>query len=116
MDKRIEYLGKQGCNIKEALDRMFNDEEFYLECLMEIPDDQNFNILRSALENHDTQTAFDAAHTLKGVLSNLSLTPLYNKIVEIVEPLRAGNDNELIPKFNELFEMKNKLGDILKEG
>ena len=36
--------------------------------------------------------AFEAAHSLKGVLGNLSLTPLYDKVCEITELLRAGED------------------------
>ncbi len=37
----------------------------------------------------DLTGAFEAAHTLKGVAGNLGLTPLYEAVCAIVEPLRS---------------------------
>ena len=51
--------------------------------------DQNLQKLGDALEGGDMQAAFEAAHTLKGVVGNMGLTPLYQAVCAIVEPLRA---------------------------
>ncbi|MBR5658308.1 MAG: Hpt domain-containing protein, partial [Lachnospiraceae bacterium] len=45
----------------------------------------------------DLKGAFEAAHALKGVLGNLSLTPLYEIVCEITELLRAQTDTDYLP-------------------
>ena len=113
MDKRIEMLQEWGCDIKDAMERMMDDEDFYIECLEDIPPDPNFLRLTEALNNKNIEEAFNSAHTLKGVLINLALTPMYNKVVEIVEPLRTGFCKGLIEKNEELLAMREKLAAIL---
>ncbi|MDD3194048.1 MAG: Hpt domain-containing protein [Oscillospiraceae bacterium] len=115
MDARIEKLHDWGCDTNAAMDRMLGDEDFYLECLCSIPADKNFELLTAALERQDVQTAFECAHTLKGVLANLGLTPMYQKTIEIVEPLRAGDSRALLGKAAALTEMKNHLAEILQK-
>lgn len=115
MDKRIEMLGVWGCDIKGAMARMLDDEEFYLDCLESIPEDANFEELKETVKAKDAKRAFDCAHTLKGVLANVGITPMYEKAVEIVEPLRAGECENLEGKVEELLAMKNHLAEILKQ-
>ena len=88
MDKRIIILEEKGCDIRGALRRMLDDEDFYLECLTSVCSEENFYVLRQRLIDGQTKDAFDCAHALKGVLANLGLTPMFDKVVEIVEPLR----------------------------
>ena len=57
--------------------------------------DPAFETLGRALDEENAADGFDAAHSLKGILANTGLTPLYNTIVRIVEPLRAGKVNGL---------------------
>lgn len=115
MDKRIEEINNLGCDTDEAMKRMLNDEEFYIECLNGIIEDENFDKLKSALENHEIKKAFDAAHTLKGVLANLGLTNMYNIVYDVVESLRAGNDENLLPRVDEIYRMKSQLKEILSK-
>ncbi|MBQ6499737.1 MAG: Hpt domain-containing protein, partial [Ruminococcus sp.] len=74
----------------------------------------NFEKLKSALDNGDLDTAFEAAHALKGVLGNLSLTPMYNKSVEITELLRKRTDMDYTPLVEELLTMKSELEALCK--
>lgn len=113
MDMRIEALRDWGCDIDGAMERMLDDEQFYLECLREIPGDPNFASLTKALSEGNAKDAFNSSHTLKGVLINLGLTPMYDKTVEIVEPLRAGRIKEVMRKNAELERMRQKLANIL---
>lgn len=53
--------------------------------------DKSFEDLTEALNSGDTEAAFRAAHTLKGVCANLALTKLYNSACEITEMLRSEN-------------------------
>ncbi len=48
----------------------------------------SFEKLQTALANGNLKEAFDAAHSLKGVLGNLALTPLFNPVNEMTELLR----------------------------
>jgi HPt (histidine-containing phosphotransfer) domain-containing protein len=88
----IDDLREYGANVDEGLGRCFGNAEFYLKLVNMIRDDQGFDKLRAALEQKDYKTAFDAAHTLKGVLGNLSLSPMYDPVSEITELLRKETD------------------------
>src|SRR5574344_2107018 len=77
--------------MKGAADRFLHDETFYLDCLVQALNDVNFEYLGNALKQKQTNTAFDAAHSLKGVIGNMGLTPLYQPLIEIVEILRKGS-------------------------
>lgn len=115
MSQLQNALNAWGCDVKGAMERMVNDEAFLAECLQDVAKDRNFAVLKSALDNGDIPMAFDAAHTLKGILANVGLTPMYEKVVEIVEPLRVGSNRDLSAEYAQLMEMKEHLLQILKE-
>lgn len=54
------------------------------------PLDDSFPMLAAALERGDVQTAFRAAHTLKGVAANLGLERLRALASDMTECLRSG--------------------------
>ena len=113
MDKRIERLHAMGCNTAEALERMADDEAFYMDCLQEALKNPGFEGLERALAAGDTAAAFDCAHALKGVLGSVGLTPMFKKTTEIVEPLRAGRCDGLGGKLAELMEMRLRFGEVV---
>lgn len=115
MSKMLEALDAWGCDVNGAMERMTDDEEFYAECLRDVANDPYFAVLKDALKSGNRSAAFTAAHTLKGVLANVGLTPMYQKVVEIVEPLRAGRPDDLTSAYNELMQMKEKLEAILTQ-
>ena len=66
--------------------------------------------LKKALANDDLDKAFQAAHALKGVLANLSLTPLFDIDFEITELLR----NRTKMDYSEYLEKyENKYSELL---
>ena len=66
--------------------------------------------LKKALANDDLDKAFQAAHALKGVLANLSLTPLFDIDFEITELLR----NRTKMDYSEYLEKyENKHSELL---
>lgn len=77
--------------------------------------DKSFSDLTEKLEAGDTQGAFAAAHTLKGVALNLNLEGMLNPIYAVVEPLRAGNLNEAEENFPALKAAYEKVSDTLSE-
>lgn len=115
MSEMIETLRKAGCDVDGALDRCLQDEEFYLSLLSQSVEDEAFDKLGNCLKEHKVQEAFDCAHTLKGIMSNMGLTPVYNIVVKIVEPLRKGDDTGLEPVFDELMVEIDKFRVLLKD-
>ena len=59
-------------------------------------DDRSFPDLQTALEEGSRESAFRAAHTLKGVCGNLSLSKLMNSASKLTELLRS--ETEAIPE------------------
>ena len=89
----VKKLHDFGVNTDEGLSRCINNEAFYLRLVNKVLDDAaSFDRLAAAVESGDKKAMFEVAHSLKGVLGNLSLTPLYEPTSEMTELLRAGED------------------------
>ncbi len=77
-----------GGNYEEAFNRLRSDDRL-IKFLNKLPDDPTFGMLEGALDTGDAELAFRAAHTLKGVGLNLSLTDLYESASALTESLRG---------------------------
>lgn len=95
MGTLVEKVRTYGADVSGAMERFLDDEDLYEKCLLTFVDDESFAGLKEAIDNKDYEQAFNCAHTLKGVAANLGLTPLYDAIVGIVEPLRAKDYSDL---------------------
>ena len=84
----VVSLKAWGANAEEGLQRCMNNEGLYLKLINMFLDNNSFNELKDALAHDDLDRAFQASHALKGVLGNLSLTPLFDIIFEVTELLR----------------------------
>ena len=74
----------------------------------------NFKTLEEAIAANNLDSAFEAAHSLKGVLGNLALTPVYEPVFEITELLRAKSDVDYGPYLNKISEKKTELEKLLQ--
>lgn len=72
--------------------------------LLKFPADESFHELEKAMQEKDYETAFRAAHTLKGVCQNLSLTKLYRSSAAVTEALRSQDGVEATRLFPQLRE------------
>ena len=115
MSELLSGLQGWGCDVSGAMERMLGDEEFYMACLHLTVTDGEFDKLGQALERNDARAAFDAAHTLKGVLSNMGLTPLYDCVSAIVEPLREGRFDDTAEEYARLLVRRAELSALLGE-
>lgn len=96
------FLSKLGCSaIAQTKERFLDDSEFYLQATAEMLSDPGFERLGEQLRNGDVKDAFDTAHMLKGITANCGITPLYEMIVQLVEPLRRGSAN--MPALNQMY-------------
>jgi HPt (histidine-containing phosphotransfer) domain-containing protein len=89
----INDLQGLGVNTDEALKRFMNNASLYERMLGKLPKNVRELEVMPCLTTQDYDKALQNAHTLKGVMGNLSVTPLYNGYSEIVTLLRA-NDPE----------------------
>lgn len=83
-----EKLEAYGVDVAATMERVANSEQLYLKCLDIFIEDTNLDKLKSAIEQGDWRSAFEAAHALKGVSANLGLQPFLDRICAMVEPLR----------------------------
>ncbi|MBQ9443461.1 MAG: Hpt domain-containing protein [Lachnospiraceae bacterium] len=88
----IETLREYGADTDEAVARCLGNEEFYLKLVKQFLNDEHFDKLKEALAAGDQDEAFSMAHALKGVVTNLSLTPLAEPVADITEALRAKDE------------------------
>jgi HPt (histidine-containing phosphotransfer) domain-containing protein len=105
----LEDLKAYGANTEEGLARCLNNEAFYLRMVNLALADKNFDGLKQAMDAGDARAAFEAAHALKGVLGNLSLTDMFDKCSEITELLRAKTEIDYTPLINQLLSMRDEL-------
>ena len=83
-----EAYARMGGNYDDVMSRLRADDRIK-RFLLKVADDKSFATLCEMLAAHNMEEAFRAAHTLKGVSSNLSLTRLYDSDNEITEALRG---------------------------
>ena len=111
----IEKLREYGADVDEGLTRCLGNEAFYLQlCGMMLKDD-NLQKLEEALAANDLDKAFEAAHALKGVAGNLSLTPIYEPASEITELLRAGTETDYEPLLATIREKLEQLKALCED-
>lgn len=110
----IDALKEYGANVDEGLGRCMGNEALYLKLVPTIPAEPNFEALKTSIANGDFDKAFEAAHALKGVTGNLSLTPLYNPLIQITELLRSRTDTDYTELLRQIITEKDKLDEICK--
>ena len=87
-----DTLESYGIDYDITMRRFMNNEQTYLRFLGMFFEDDSLSKLGEAMESGDQKAAFEAAHTLKGVTGNMGLTPLYDAVCLLVEPLRKGTE------------------------
>lgn len=108
-------LEEAGIDVEEALGRFMNNEGLLMKFLLRFPQDQNFSKLSSAMEAEDTEAGYTAAHTLKGVVGNLSMTELFPLVTQVSDALRAGDLAAAREKMPELETAYQKVVSALQE-
>ncbi|SDB26712.1 Hpt domain-containing protein [Eubacterium oxidoreducens] len=102
MDGFVLKLKNYGADVEGTLERFLGDVDLYKKCLDDFLEDQTMCKLKEAVEAGDTHTAFLHSHALKGVAGNLGLTPLYERLIEEVEPLRTENAEDMMRLYLEV--------------
>ena len=89
--RKNERLTAAGIDTAGALERMMGNEALLERFLKRFLDDANYETLRKAIAAGDREAALTAAHTLKGLCGNLSMTVLFDLFTRQVAAFRAGD-------------------------
>ncbi len=109
-----EFYDAVGANYNDVLTRL-NNESLVNRIVKKFDEDPSFKQLEDALNRQDTDLAFRAAHTLKGICLNLGFDQLSKDAVEITEILRAGKFDGTKELFDSLKKSYNNTIEKLKE-
>jgi len=74
--------------VESAKERFMGNNALFLKFLYEFPNRSLFGDLDNAIKAGDANTAFEVAHTMKGIAANLSLKAIAQPLHEVVEVLR----------------------------
>ncbi len=103
-----------GADYQSTMNRFMGNEALYLKLLDMLFQDTNLQRLGAALDANDLSNAFAAAHTLKGVVGNMGLTPLYNAVCAIVEPLRKREQCDDYPALYHAVQVEFQKADAFR--
>lgn len=102
---RKARLQAGGIEVDSALERMMGSEALLERFLTKFLADPNYDRLCRAVADRDEAAALTAAHTLKGVCGNLSMTRLEALVSQMVELLRGEGElaaaQALLPEVTE---------------
>ena len=103
-----------GLDFDAVLSRLVN-EKLVQKFALKFLDDPSFQNLKDALDSKDVETAFRAAHTLKGVCLNLGFDNLYPSSKDLTELLRAGSMDGYEDLFAEVEKEYNRTCEALRK-
>ena len=102
----VECYESIGSDFNNVLKRL-GSESLVKHFALKFLNDDSFNQLKLAYEIKDTEKAFHAVHTLKGVCGNLGFDKLYKISADLTEKLRNGNIDGTEALFEEIQEQYN---------
>ena len=80
-------------NEEEGKKRVMNNGKLYTKLLVKFKDGTNLDELISMVESQDWEKAQGAAHTIKGIAANLSLTELFNQSLDVETQIKGKSLN-----------------------
>lgn len=104
---RKQKLVDAGIDVDSALDRFMNNEMLLEKFLAKFPADPNHAALTEAIAAGDKEKALAAAHTMKGVCGNFSMTQLFDLLTRQVAAFRAGDWDgavAMMPELDRLYD------------
>ena len=109
----IEALASLGANTAEGLARCMNNEAFYLRMVGMALNDKGYDQFAESVAAGNLDAAFEAAHALKGVMANLSLTPILDDVSEITELLRNRTQMDYGPLVDKILKKRDQFAALL---
>lgn len=112
---QIEKLNSCGIDYVAGVDRFGGNEAMFEKFIRRYTEDTHYEELLTAIEANDSDQAFRIAHTLKGVVGNLSFTTYYNAITPLTELLKEGKLEEARALVPSIQQAEEKALEALKD-
>jgi HPt (histidine-containing phosphotransfer) domain-containing protein len=91
-------------NEEEGKKRVMNNGKLYAKLLTKFKADSSLDDLAASAEAEEWEKAQAAAHTLKGIAANLSLTELFNQSLDVEIQIKGKSlKNESLEKLKTCF-------------
>ncbi len=108
----IDALRNYGADVDEGLKRCLNNEAFYLKMVEKAVAGLDTGELKTVLADGNLPRAFEVCHAMKGVLANLSLTPVLEPTAQMTELLRSGTACDYTPYVTQIEERLQILREL----
>lgn len=110
-----ECYSAMNADYDDVIGRLRTDERVQ-RFLLRVLDDGSYALLVKSLDEKNTEEAFRAAHTLKGICMNLSLTPLYKSVDRLTEALRGKREigDDVAPLFDNVRYDYEKISECIE--
>ncbi|MEG0503566.1 MAG: Hpt domain-containing protein, partial [Raoultibacter sp.] len=93
-DNQVEDMISCGIDYRGGVDRFGGNAALYEKFIFRYLDDDHFNQLVQAINSDNAEEGFRVAHTLKGVVGNLSFSEFFTVLDPATEALRNGDVDE----------------------
>ena len=104
-----DFYNAVGGNMEEVIDRL-EDIDLVKTSIFEFLEDPSYAELMESLENHDIESAFRSAHTLKGICYTFGFKRLGDVSAAVCEKLRGG----CLPTKDALHLLTQEYGCVLR--
>lgn len=111
----LNELQNAGVDVAGTLGYIGIEESVYKEFLYKFKEDKNYSELKRCLEMNDYESAFDYAHTLKGVAGNLGMKQLYKYMDDMVSVFRKQKEGDPKKIFNDAEVQYLKIYGIIEK-
>ncbi len=109
----LEAAESCGVNISSGLTRFAGNRKAYEKILLKFPDDKSFAELSDAIGSQDYNNAVKAAHSLKGIASNLSMVTFAETVYQLEQALSQENYNQALDLFFQVKDLYEVLTEVI---
>ncbi len=111
----FEELKDLGVNVEEGLERVMDDEALYETMLGMFVDKIDSNpIAMEDFDADDLTVAIQRVHILKGLTGNLSMTPLFEGYVKMLDSLRTDRPGEAAQEYERILPVQTEILECIK--
>lgn len=114
-EQQIDALVAHGIDYHGGIDRFGGNAALFEKFIFRYLDDKHYDQLVEALEAGDIEEGFRIAHTLKGVVGNLSFASYFSVLDPLTEALRVGDADTARMNMPEVTKAHDETVAILKQ-
>ena len=85
-----DFPSIEGVDVPEGIRRFGGNSALYFRFLARFAEDSTMQLLQNAFSSGDYASAFQHAHTLKGLSAQLSIHALFSSCCALCDQLRSG--------------------------